>query len=193
MSDPAFVKPFPGTLPVPGIVPNSVLPGTTQFQLEGVAHGAAVTLQLARGGSPKSWSAVCAHDPCPVQIPTSVGAFLAGDELQASQQLCRGSGSGNAALTVADCADVPPPELASPPAVGAVTLSLRAYAPGSEILVYSSKQSSPVGPYAPLGRSTAAATVNLFRPIEADDRWIIVSQVSSSCGVFSGNGYLVAD
>lgn len=193
LSDPAFVKSFPGTLPVPRIVSNSVLPGTTQFQLEGIAQGAAVTLQLTRSGSPKSWSTVCAHDPCPVQIPTSVGAFMAGDDLQASQQLCRGSGSGNAALTVADCADVPPPQLASPPALGAVSISLSAYAPDSEIRVYSSKQSSPAAPYAALGRATAASTINLFRPIEAADKWIIVSQVSASCGVFSGNAYLVAD
>lgn len=192
MSAPVVVQSFPGQLSAPGIVPNSVLPGSARFQLEGIEHGALVTLELVRNGTTSKWSEVCVFDPCPVSAVS--GPISVGDELRVSQRLCAGSDSSVAVLTAKDCANVAPPTLARPPRPGDASVALSSYSPGAEIVVYASKSSSsPESSLVPLARAVAGPVVHLYRPVEADDRWIVVAQQSPVCRPVGGHGYVVAD
>jgi hypothetical protein len=193
LSDPVFVGTFSGTLAVPRLVPNSILPGSSSLVVENVAHGALVTFEHIRSGSSKVWSYACAMDPCAVGLGSSMAPFMAGDELRASQQLCPGSGSSTTAFTVNDCADVPPPTIATP-TVGADTITLLSYSPDAEIVVYAAKNATaPFGTLTLIGRGAASARVGLFRPIIAADKAIIVGQLNGTCGKGSGYAFVVAD
>ena len=190
LSAPVVVQSFIGQLPAPGIVPNSVLPGARQFQLEGTEHGALISIDLVRGGATSSWTEVCPWDPCGVSVG-GPGDLQPGDELRVTQRLCSGSDSSVAVLTARDCKDVPPPTLAAPPRAGDTSIALAAYSPGATIVVYVSKSSThPQHSLWPIGRAAATSQINLFRPIERDDRWIVVAQQTPP---ETGGGYPVAD
>ncbi|MEW5741731.1 MAG: hypothetical protein AB1938_22620 [Myxococcota bacterium] len=192
MSTPVVVARRAGNPPLsmPGLVPGSLLPGAARFQLEGVEHGATITLSLTRGGSSTSWTEVCPWDPCPVSTPPGFGPIEEGDLLEVSQRLCPGTDSPPSLIEVKSCGDVPPPTLATPPRAGDTSIHLSAFAPDARITVFVS--SDPVDPkngLTPIGHAAASATIHLFRPLAVGDRWLVVAQVSPACGLTHGNGY----
>lgn len=192
MSAPVVVARRTGNPPLsmPRIVESSVLPGAARFQLEGVEHGATISLSLTRNGGSTTWSEVCPWDPCPVATPPGFGGLAEGDLLEVRQRLCLGTDSPPALIEVKSCGDVPPPTLASPPRVGDTSIQLSAWAPDAEVFVFVSPD--PVDPrngLTAIGHAAASATIHLFRPLATGDRWLVVAQVSPSCGLTHGNGF----
>lgn len=191
-SVPVVVAKRPGNpaLAMPGIVPNSMLPGSSRFQLESVENGSTVTVKVDRGGVSDVWEGVCAMNPCTASMPPSMGAMEEGDLVDVSQRLCPGTDSSDALLQVRACGDVPAPTLASPPRVGDTAIQLASYAPEGEITVFVSQDSNPQVGLTAIGHAAASATINLFRPIDSKDRWIVIAQTSPVCSVLTnGSGY----
>lgn len=192
-SVPVVVAKRPGNpaLAMPGIVPNSMLPGSSRFQLENVENGATVTIKVDRGGVSDVWEGVCAMNPCTASMPASMGPMQEGDLIDVIQRLCPGTDSSDALLQVRACGDVPAPTLASPPRVGDTAIQLANYAPGATITVFVSQDpNDPRVGLTAIGHAAASPTVNLFRPLDANDRWIVIAQTSPTCSVLTnGSGY----
>lgn len=190
---PVVVAKRPGNpvLPMPGIVPNSMLPGSSRFQLEGIRNGATVTVKVDRAGVSDVWEGACAMNPCTASMPASMQAMEEGDIVDVTQRLCPGTDSLEALSEVRACGDVPAPTLAVQPRVGDTAIQLANYAPGATITVFVSQD--PNDPHVGLtaiGHAAASPTVNLFRPLDANDRWIVIAQTSPTCSVLTnGNGY----
>lgn len=191
-SVPVVVAKRPGNPPLamPGIVPNSMLPGSSRFQLSNIFNGASVTVKVDRGGVSDVWEGVCPWSPCSAAMPPSMGAMEEGDLVDVTQRLCPGTDSADALFQVRACGDVPAPTLASPPRVGDTSIQLASYAPEGEITVFVSQDSNPQVGLTAIGHAAASATINLFRALDARDRWIVIAQTSPACSVLtSGSGY----
>lgn len=178
-------------LPMPRIVDNSMLPGSSRFQLDGVQNGSTITVKVNRSGMSDVWEGVCAMNPCTASMPSSMAAMEEGDLVDVSQRLCPGTDSSDALLEVRACGDVPAPTLASPPRVGDTAIQLASYAPGATITVYVSQDpNDPQVGLTAIGHAGASPTVNLFRPLDANDRWIVIAQTSQACSALTnGSGY----
>ncbi|MEW5743154.1 MAG: hypothetical protein AB1938_29840 [Myxococcota bacterium] len=194
LSAPVVVASWIGPTPLSMVrlVPNSLLPGAVRFLVDSVENGASVDLSLTRQGATTSWTEVCAMSPCPVSVPSTLGGLEEADVVQASQRLCGGP-STPALVEVKSCGDVPAPTLASPPRPGDTTVHLDAWTPGSVIFVYVTKDSNPATGLVPIGRSAAAPSISLFRPIEFDDKWLVIGQTNDACSLTHGSAYSVAD
>ena len=191
-SVPVVVAKRPGNpaLAMPRIVDNSMLPGSSRFHLENVQNGSTVSVKVDRGGTSDVWEGVCAMNPCTASMPASMGAMEEGDLIDVTQRLCPGTDSTDALFQVRACGDVPAPTLASPPRVGDTAIQLASYAPEGEITVFVSQDSNPQVGLTAIGHAAASATINLFRPLDARDRWIVIAQTSPACSVLTnGSGY----
>ncbi|MEW6430684.1 MAG: hypothetical protein AB1730_04175, partial [Myxococcota bacterium] len=91
---------------------NSMLPGSSRFQLQAIENGATVTVTVDRGGRSDVWKGVCPWNPCTVSMPVSMGAMEEGDLVNVTQRLCPGTDSTDALFQVRACGDVPAPTLA---------------------------------------------------------------------------------
>jgi hypothetical protein len=194
-SAPVIVAKWTGgpRLPMPGLVPNSFLPGVSRFLVGGTEHGATLSLSFDRLGVVTKWTYACPWGTCGVSTPAALGPIKEGDVVEVTQRLCVGTDSPPTSIEVLSCAKVPPPTLAVSPRAGDTSIQLAAYAPGAEIVVYASRDANPSLGLTQIGRAQATPTINLIRPIDPTDRWIIVAQSSAACGISMGNGYLVGD
>lgn len=187
------MSPLPsGQLPTIAILSPSLATGVTRFQLEGAVNGAVAHIALSRAGGTTTWSHACPEEYCVTHLPSSLGGVQVGDRIDVTQELCPGSASLGVSEEVKGCGDSAPAELVSPPQPGDHQIRFVSYPLGAIVRVYATKSANPHVDLEMIGYAYDTPTVELTRPIDTADHWILIAIDTVGCAATSAVGYSIA-
>lgn len=190
----AIVAIYPSPqLPPVELTTESLVPGVSRFAAIGTENGARLLLSLTRAGTTTKWEEACGESQCVTQLPAALGTTLENDIIQASQVLCDGSDSPRVGEEVKGCGDSSPAIISPTPQVGDSVIRLSRYPLGATVRVYATKMVNPSSGLELIGFAFDTSTVTLARPINTDDRWVIVALDTAACQAQWASAWFVGE